>query len=186
LLILLKVFFLLLFIFTKPIFASEECSNEKNLKIGLINNDYIDYQYYLYYELGNYVQQNDIDFELAFVDQNIDEFDIVFGEFNQLKNLSIKEISLPNQIKNFYEDNGLDIKNNILPLDLDTLVVLSNQASSLKNLEELSNIFSPIKYTFGMNFNNNEHLSKLISFSSHQQIMDLESHTVESTLEFFE
>ena len=164
LLILLKVFFLLLYIFTKPILASEECSNEKNLKIGLINNDYIDYQYYLYYELGNYVQQNDIDFELVFVDQNIDEFDIVFGEFNQLKNLSIKEISLPNQIKNFYEDNGLDIKNNILPLDLDTLVVLSNQASSPKNLEELSNIFSPIKYTFGMNFNNNEHLSKLISF----------------------
>ena len=182
LLILLKVFFLLLYIFTKPILASEECSNEKNLKIGLINNDYIDYQYYLYYELGNYVQQNDIDFELSFVDQNIDEFDIVFGEYNQLKNLSTKEISLPNQIKNFYEDNGLDIKNNILPLDLDTLVVLSNQASSLKNLEELSNIFSPIKYTFGMNFNNNEHLSKLISFSSHQQMSDLESHTVESTL----
>ena len=182
LLILLKVFFLLLYIFTKPILASEECSNEKNLKIGLINNDYIDYQYYLYYELGNYVQQNDIDFELSFVDQNIDEFDIVFGEYNQLKNLSTKEISLPNQIKNFYEDNGLDIKNNILPLDLDTLVVLSNQASSLKNLEELSNIFNPIKYTLGMNFNNNEHLSKLISFSSHQQISDLESHTVESTL----
>ena len=182
LLILLKVFFLLLYIFTKPILASEECSNEKNLKIGLINNDYIDYQYYLYYELGNYVQQNDIDFELSFVDQNIDEFDLVFGEYNQLKNLSTKEISLPNQIKNFYEDNGLDIKNNILPLDLDTLVVLSNQASSLKNLEELSNIFSPIKYTFGMNFNNNEHLSKLISFSSHQQISDLESYTVESTL----
>ena len=67
-------------------------------------------------------------------------------------------------------------------MDLDTLVVLSDHASSLKNLEELSNIFSPIKYTFGMNFNNNEHLSKLISFSSHQQIIDLESHTVESTL----
>ena len=33
-----------------------------------------------------------------------------------------------------------------------------------------------------MNFNNNEHLSRLISFSSHQQIIDLESHTVESTL----
>jgi len=182
LLILLKIFFLLLFIYTKPIFASEECINKKNLKIGLINNDYIDYQYYLYYELGNYVQKNDIDFELAFVDQNIDEFDIVFGEFNQLKNLSIKEISLPNQIKKFYEDNGLDIKNNILPLDLDTLIVLSNQTSSIKNLEELSIIYSPIKYTFGMNFNNNEYLSKLISFSSHQQIIGLESHTVESTL----
>ena len=33
-LILVKVFFLVLFIYTKPIFASEECSNEKNLKIG--------------------------------------------------------------------------------------------------------------------------------------------------------
>ena len=182
LLILLKVFFLLLFVYTKPIFASEECSNEKNLKIGLINNDYIDYQYYLYYELGNYVQQNNIEFELDFVDKNIDEFDIIFGEFNQLKNLSIKEISLPNQIKKFYEDNGLDIKHNILPLDLDTLIVLSNQTFSLKNLEELSNIFSPIKYTFGMNFNNNEYLSKLILFSSHRQIIDLKSHTVESTL----
>ena len=62
-LILLKVFFLVIFIYTKPIFASEECTSEKNLKIGLINNDYIDYQYYLYYELGNYVQQNNIDFE---------------------------------------------------------------------------------------------------------------------------
>ena len=182
LLILLKVFFLVLFIYIKPIFASEECSNEKDLKIGLINNDYIDYQYYLYYELGNYVQENNIDFELAFIDKNIDEFDIVFGEFNQLKNLSIKEISLPNQIKKFYKDNGLDIKYNILPLDLDTLVVLTNQNFSLKNLEELSNIFSPIKYTFGMNFNNNEYLSKLILFSSHQKIIDLESHTVESTL----
>ena len=182
LLILLKIFFLLLFLNIKPIFASEECINKKNLKIGLINNDYIDYQYYLYYELGNYAQQNNIDFELAFVDQNIDEFDIVFGEFNQLKNLSIKEISLPNQIKKFYEDNSLDVKNNILPLDLDTLIVLSNQTSSIKNLEELSIIYSPIKYTFGMNFNNNEHLSKLILFSSHQQITDLKSHTVESTL----
>ena len=182
LLILLKVFFLLLFIYSRPIFASEKCSDDKNLKIGLINNGYIDYQYYLYYELGNYVQQNNIDFELAFVDQNIDEFDIVFGEFNQLKKLSITEILLPNQIKKFYEENGLDIKHNILPLDLDTLVVLSNETSSLKNLAELSNIYSPIKYTFGMNFNNNEHLSRLISFSSHQQIIDLESHTVESTL----
>ena len=184
LLILLKIFFLLLFLNIKPIFASEECINKKNLKIGLINNDYIDYQYYLYYELGNYAQQNNIDFELAFVDQNIDEFDIVFGEFNQLKNLSIKEISLPNQIKKFYEDNSLDVKNNILPLDLDTLIVLSNQTSSIKNLEELSIIYSPIKYTFGMNFNNNEHLSKLILFSSHQQITDLKSHTVESTLSY--
>ena len=182
LLILSKIIFLILFLFQKPIFASEECTYEKNLKIGLINNDYIDYQYYLYYELGNYVQKNNIDFELSFVDQNIDEFDIIFGEFNQLKKLYVKEISLPNKINKFYGDNGLTIKHNVLPLDLDTLIVLSNQKSSIENLEELSNIFSSIKYTFGMNFNDNEYLSKLISFASHQQIIDLESHTTESTL----
>ena len=147
-----------------------------------MDNDYIDYQYYLYYELGNFAKQNNIDFKIDFLDQNLDEFDIVFGEYNQLKNLSIKEISLPNQIKKFYEENGLDIKHNILPLDLDTLIVLSNQTNSPKNLEELSNIFSPIKYTFGMNFNNNEYLYKLISSSSHQQIIDLETHDIESTL----
>ena len=177
-----KIFFLILFFYSKPIVASNNCISENNIKVGLINNDFIDYQNYLYYELGNYARENNIDFELAFVDQNIDEFDIVFGEFNQLKNLSIKEISLPNEIKKFYENNGLDIKHNILPLDLDTLVVLSNQDSSIKNLEEFSTIFSKIKYTFGFNFNNNEHLSKLISFSTNQQIIDLKSHNVESTL----
>ena len=181
----LKIFLLLLFVHTKPIFASEECSAENNLKVGLFNNDYIDYQHYLYYELGNYAQNNNIGFELGIVDKNIDNFDIIFGEFNQLKKLSAKEILLPDQITRFYKDNGLQISTNILPLDLDTLVVLSNQIYSLKNLEELSNFYSPIKYTFGMNFNNDNDLSKLISFSSYQEIENLNSHTIESTLNSF-
>ena len=180
-----KIFFLLIFFFSKPIWASEECSIENNLRVGLINNNFIDYQYYLYYELGNYAQINNLEFELDIVDKNIDEFDIIFGEFNQLKNLTIKEISLPNQIKKFYKDNGLEIGQNILPLDLDTYIVLSNEDYSLKNIEELSNLYSPIKYTFGMNFNNNEDLSRLISFSNHQEIINLESNTVESTLSSF-
>ena len=104
-----KIFFLLIFFSSKPIWASEECSSENNIRVGLIKNDFIDYQYYLYYELGNYAQVNNLEFELDIVDKNIDEFDIIFGEFNQLKNLSIKEISLPNQIKKFYKDNGLEI-----------------------------------------------------------------------------
>jgi len=180
-----KIFFLLIFFFSRPIWASEECSIKNNLKVGLINDDFIDYRYYLYYELGNYAQVNNLEFELDIVDKNIDEFDIIFGEFNQLKNLSIKEISLPNQIKKFYNDNGLEINQNILPLDLDTLIVLSNEDYALKNLEELSNLNSPIKYTFGMNINNNEHLAKLIHFSNHQETIKLESNTVESTLSSF-
>ena len=92
---------------------------------------------------------------------------------------------MPDKIKKFYEDNGLDIKNNILPLDLDTLIILSNQSYSLKNLEELSNVYSPIKYTFAMSFNNNDELTKLIQLSSHQDTLKLESHTIESTLSLF-
>ena len=184
-LIILKFLLLFLFFYSKPIAASDECIGEKNIKIGIMNNDYIDYRYYLYYELGNYAQENSINFEINIVDKNIDDFDIIFGEYNQLKNLSTNEISLPDKIKKFYEDNGLDIKNNILPLDLDTLIILSNQSYSLKNLEELSNVYSPIKYTFAMSFNNNDELPKLIQLSSHQDNLKLESHTIESTLSLF-
>ena len=70
--------------------------------------------------LETMLKENNLEFELGIVDKNIDEFDIIFGEFNQLKNLSIKEISLPDQIKRFYRNNGLEISQNILPLDLDT------------------------------------------------------------------
>ncbi len=185
LLIILKFLLLFLFFYSKPIAASDECIGEKNLKIGIMNNDYIDYRYYLYYELGNYAQENSINFEINIVDKNIDDFDIIFGEYNDLKNFSTTEILLPDKIKKFYEDNGLDIKNNILPLDLDTLIILSNESYSLKNLEELSNFYSPIKYTFAMSFNNNDELPKLIQLSSHQDNLKLESHTIESTLSLF-
>ena len=185
LLIILKFLLLFLFFYSKPIAASDECIGEKNLKIGIMNNDYIDYRYYLYYELGNYAQENSINFELNIVDKNVDDFDIIFGEYNDLKNFSTTEILLPDKIKKFYEDNGLDIKNNILPLDLDTLIILSNESYSLKNLEELSNFYSPIKYTFAMSFNNNDELSKLIQLSSHQDTLKLESHTIESTLSLY-
>jgi hypothetical protein len=186
LLIILKFLLLFLFFYSKPIAASDECIGEKNIKIGIMNNDYIDYRYYLYYELGNYAQENSINFEINIVDKNIDDFDIIFGEYNELKkNFSTTQILLPDKIKKFYEDNGLDIKNNILPLDLDTLIILSNQSYSLKNLEELSNVYSPIKYTFAMSFNNNDELPKLIQLSSHQDNLKLESHTIESTLSLF-
>ena len=185
LLIILKFLLLFLFFYIKPISASDECITEKNLKIGILGNDYIDYRYYLYYELDSYAQENSVDFEISIVDKNIDDFDIIFGDYNQLKNLSITEISLPDKIKKFYEDNGLNIKNNILPLDLDTFIIVSNQSYSLKNLAELSNIYSPTKYTFGMNFNNNEELLKLILLSTHQDTLKLESHTLEATIRLF-
>ena len=43
------------------------------------------------------------------------------------KTFPLKKFQLPDQIKRFYEDNGLEISQNLLPLDLDTLIVLSNE-----------------------------------------------------------
>lgn len=117
-----------------------------------MNNDFIDYQYYLYYELGNYAQLNNLEFELGFVDKNIDEFDIIFGEFNQLKNLSIREILLPEQVEKFYNNNGLEISQNILPLDLDTFILLGNENIKIKNFEDIFETKHQFKYLIGITY----------------------------------
>ena len=54
------IFFTLLF-FQKNSIANE-CLIKEELNIGLIENNYIDYKYYLYYALGEYSLINDIEF----------------------------------------------------------------------------------------------------------------------------
>ena len=181
-LIIIKLLLIFIFVNIKSIFASEECKTNSNIRIGLIEDAYIDYQYYLYYELGNFAQTKNIEFDFEFVENNADDFDIIFGEWDKISNLSLNEISLPSKVKKFYEDNGININTNILPLDLDTYIVLSNQKYSLKNLEELSNFYSPTKYTLGMNFSINKDLLRLISFLSRQDLQEVKPLTVESTL----
>ena len=90
-LILIKFLLILIFFNIKLIFASEECKTDSNLKIGLIENEYIDYKHYLYYELGNFVQNKNIEFEISFVENNANNFDIIFGEWNELSKLSSKQ-----------------------------------------------------------------------------------------------
>ena len=58
---------------------ANECLIEKDLNIGLIENNYIDYKYYLYYALGEYSLINDIKFNIIEFNQNSNEFDIIFG-----------------------------------------------------------------------------------------------------------
>lgn len=178
----LKYFLILIIIQIQTIFASEDCKTDLNLKIGLIDSEYINYQYYLYYELGNFSQGKNIEFNIGYVENNADEFDIIFGEWDKLSKLSLKKIVLPNEVKDFYENNKIEIKENILPLDLDTFVILSNQNYTVKNLEELSNFNSPIKYTFGMSLNKNDNLLKLILYTNHQDFIELDSHSNESAL----
>ena len=67
-------------------------------------------------------------------------------------------------------------------MDLDTFIILSNQNYTIKNLEELSNLNNLVKYTFGMSFDKNDDLLKLISYTNHKDFIELDSHSTESVL----
>ncbi len=156
--------FLFIFLLTKSIFASQ-CESKTNLKIGLIKENFIDYEPYLFYTLGNYSSNKNLEFEINFVENNVDEFDIIFGEYYELDKLSKFNIEYPEEIKSFYEKNGIIRSNNIFPLDLDTLILLSHDPVNRKNFQELLNYYDPSKYTLGMNISNKKNLIDLISYN---------------------
>ena len=143
-----KVFliFFLLLIFQKNSIANE-CLIKKELNIGFIENNYIDYKYYLYYALGEYSLINDVEFTISEVNQNANEFDIIFGEFRDLAKLSLNQFQVPNKVLNFYNDNEVEVMGNIFPLDLDTFILLSQDDYEKLNFEEFSELYNPIKYT---------------------------------------
>ncbi len=145
--------FLCLCIFQKNSFANE-CLIKKDLNIGLINNNYIDYKYYLYYALGEYSLKNNIEFTISEVNQNANEFDIIFGEFRDLAKFSLNQTQVPNKVLNFYNDNEVEVMGNIFPLDLDTFILLSQDNYEKLNFEEFSELYNPIKYTLGMSYLN--------------------------------
>lgn len=174
-----------LFISLRITYADEECDTQSDLKVGLIKNSFIDYEHYFYYELGKFAQKENINFQLSFIENDIDKYDIIFGEWHELSKLSLHKISLPNKIISFYKNNGIEINDNVFPLDLDTFIILSKKDYGIKSLEEISNFISPIKYTFGMSFNQKIDLLKLISFSSRQVSLDLDSQIIESNLNSF-
>ncbi len=160
-----KFFFILIFLISASFnLKSKECINTDILKIGIIENDYIDYKYYLYYMLGEYTHSKSVKFELEIVENNIDEFDIIFGEYYDLYNLSINKINLPDKIKNFYNKNELNITENLLPLDLDTFILLSKSEFIQINFEDLVNHYDQVKYTLGFSIKSKENLYK---FTNH-------------------
>lgn len=181
----LKITFLILFLNINHAFSLEECNVNSDLKIGLINNNFIDYQYYFYYELGNYAQIENIEFELNVVQNNIDDFDIIFGEWNALKKLNLNDIFYPKEIEKFYYENGIKIKKNILPLDLDTFLIISKQNKSNLNFKQLSSFYDPNRYSFGMSFSGNDSLIRLLSFINQTEYINFDSHSFESTIATF-
>ena len=177
------IFFLLL-IFQKNSIANE-CLIKKELNIGFIENNYIDYKYYLYYALGEYSLINDVEFTISEVNQNANEFDIIFGEFRDLAKLSLNQTQIPNKVLNFYNDNEVEVMGNIFPLDLDTFILLSQDDYEKLNFEELSELYNPIKYTLGMSFKTKEDIINLIIYHLEQPSINVNSLSFELTADLF-
>ena len=176
--------FFCLFIFQNNTIANE-CLIKKNLNIGLIKNNYIDYKYYLYYALGEYSSKNNIEFTISEVNQNANEFDIIFGEFRDLAKLSLNQTQVPNKVLNFYNDNEVEVMGNIFPLDLDTFILLSQDDYEKLNFEEFSELYNPIKYTLGMSFKTKEDIINLILYHLEQSSIDFNSLSFELTSDLF-
>ena len=177
------IFFLLFIISYKS--NSNECPTKKELNIGLIENNYINYKYYLYYVLGEYSLINDIEFTISEVNKNANEFDIIFGEFRDVAKLSLNQIEIPNKVLNFYNDNEVEVTGNIFPLDLDTFILLSQDAYEKLTFEEFSELYNPIKYTLGMSFKTKEDIINLIIYHLEQPSINLNSLTFELTTDLF-
>ena len=156
-----------MFLFIIKTLSGNECKTSSTLKIGLINNNYIDYEYYLYYELGNFAVDKTLEFEIQEVNNNVNEFDIIFGEYYDLIKLSENKINYPARIKNYYRKNNIELSNNIFPLDLDTFILTSKKSEKkINNLEDLSKYFDPLRYSLGMNFKHKDEISKILAYST--------------------
>ena len=182
----LKVFFIcsLIFLISKNSF-SNECLNKKELNIGIIDNDYIDYKYYLYYALGEYSSINKIQFTISEVEHNANEFDIIFGEFSDLEKLSLNQTIIPDKVLKFYIDNNVEIIGNLLPLDLDTFILLSRDDHEELTFEELSEVYNPVKYTLGMTFKTKEDIINLFTYHLGKPHINIDSLSFDLTANLF-
>ena len=154
---------LLIFFFYKNVF-SEECKINNEINVGVISDKFIDYSPYLYYELDKYSFKNSLNFNLRYVKNDSDEFDIIFGDYSDLKKLSLYDIKIPDTISQFYENNKISFSNNLFPLDLDTFIILSKNNYEFKNFEELSKYYDPLNYTFGLSLEPNTYSKKFITY----------------------
>ena len=181
-----QIYFLFILFFIIKTLSGNECESNSPLKIGLIENDYINYEYYLYYELGNFAIDKNLEFEIQKVENNVNEFDIIFGEYYDLIKLSQNKVNYPTSIKNYYSENNIELSNNIFPLDLDTFILISkNIEKKINNLEDLSKYYDPIRYTLGINFKLQNEVSKIIAYNTGYKDFNLEIIENETLLNLF-
>ncbi len=178
-----QIYFIIFLLFTIKSINSNECKSTTPLKVGLINNKHIDYQHYLYYELGNYARNKNLEFEIQMVENNVNEYDLIFGEYHDLIKLTKYSVNIPTEIRDFYLKNDLKLLDNILPLDLDTFIIVSKSSQKkINTLEELSNLYDPIRYTLGISFNSTNKFSELITYNTNLDKFEVEELENESFL----
>lgn len=177
------IFFLILLFSKNSI--SDECLTKKELNIGLIENSYIDYKYYLYYTLGEYSSENNIVFNISEVNNNLDEFDIIFGEFRDLEKFSSNQLIVPDKILKFYKNNEIEISGNLFPLDLDTFILLSKEKFQKLTFEEFSKLYNPAKYTLGMSIQEKKNIINLLIYHLEKPYIDLDSLSFELVINLF-
>lgn len=164
----------------------QECASSSTLKVGLLDDSFIDYRHYLYYELGNYALNENIDFEFKYVDGNVDQFDLIFGEYYELNKLSLSNLDLSDTISDFYRSNGVFISNNLLPLDLDTYILSSQiRNKNMDNFEDLAQYFDPIRYTLGISLLSPKINSEIIDFNLDSNTYDISNQNYERALNLF-
>ena len=162
---------------------AEECVSQSNLKIGLIKNEFIDYQSYLYYELGKYAFEKNIEFEIKIIKNNPNEFDIIFGEYNELLKFNQNQIDYPYEIEEFYKNNSINITYSTLPLDLDTFLIVSREdVKKINTLEDLSTYYDPLKYTMGISLRYPLTLSKFFFYNIDNNSYNVNDISSESVL----
>ena len=164
---------------------SKDCNYKESLKVGIIPNNYVDYQHYLYYTLGNYSLRNNIEFEINNVDFDLDEYDILFGEYKDLIKLSKFKVDIPEKIEIFYEKNNISIVDNIFPLDLDTLILLTKSNIDINSLEDLVAYNHPIRYTTALPILSDDTFLKLLSFSLKNDFIEFNHNNTEYLVSLF-
>ena len=176
--------FLIVITFTKiEVINSNECNKNNNLEIGILENEYINYRYYLEYELSNYSYLNNLEYNISIVDNDISKYHIIFGEYYDLQKLNIRKIDYPSKLESFYNTNGIESSDNILPLDLDTFILLSRENFDEMYLEDLTKIYNPFYYTLGLSIKNKHRLIKIISYlNKNNELFNLSSLEMESNL----
>lgn len=178
------ILFFIILLISNNLF-SQTCEYEEKLKIGLIENKYVDYKDLLQYEISKLSNIVEIEFNQNINKEEYSNYDLVFGEYWDLLDFPLSTIDLPNELQRFYDENKIKVINNLLPLDLDTFIIISNDKHDFKYLDEIANLNYSNKYTIGLSLLNEEKLLQLITYGMNNNSIDLNNIEIEYLLTIY-